>query len=684
MPQNAGDNSPPSQKEVRLTVFKNLAGTSVQPMEMTWADFLEWLDRLPPKPKAESPLVKFGVFGDTPTAKGSLRHDDNLLEVTGLEGDYDAGKVTPEAAQRLLDAAGVQAVVVTTHSSTPEKPRWRVFAPLARPIHPSGRKALIRRLDAVLGGCLTPESFVLSQAFYVGHAAGGEQNYRVLQSRGVPIDQAPVVKPVSQVDEDDIPLPKDWERKGPMEDTTLNGLMDTMRTGGDGIHEASLRLSMALANKKVPEAIILAFLQSLMREWADGSDRWANRFDDLDRVVSSACRKVREEGGEEERPQGKWQLPGAIGPGEWEDARLSPDTIIENLIYADVGLLIAPGGSGKTTLQLYLAIHLVLGRPLWGLDIQKPGPVLLITAEDTRGMLIARTREIAKAMGVSQEDLEVVRRDFLISDVSSHPTKLTRIEKDTVVASKVVDDIIEACESNPPVLTILDPAISFGVGEARVNDAEQGLIEVARQFRNRLNCAVQYVHHSGKGNARERTLDQYSGRGGSAFSDGARMVSVMTTYHGSNALDVETWHRETGYTLTTDESGVIMARPKLSYCPPQSPIYLVRRGYLFERIEPVTETPMEIAGNQADQVFVLITREVEEGRFPTGRSLAPLASSMGLSRTELREAIGYLEDTGRVELRPLPRGGGRGGSRTFLAPVGWEQPETPAGSDTGA
>lgn len=671
MPQNLeGVDNP--QNLVTLTVFQNLFGSDKQELQMFWPDFLQWLRTLPPKPKAESPLIKFSRFGGQTTPKGSFRHDDNLLEVTGLEGDYDAGSYSAEEAQRVLQEAGVEAVIVTTHSHTAERPRWRVFAPVSRPVHPQERKALMRRLNAILGGVLTAESFVLSQAYFIGYPPGGEANYRVLPSRGQPIDLVPVVKAVEVRDEDDVPVPKDWERKGAMEEKDLKHLTNIMRSGGEGVHEASLRLSMALATRKVPQGLILDFLQSLMREWADGSDRWASRFEDLDRIVYSAIRKVREEEDDTPGPSGKWQLPGAIDAGEWEEARLSPDTIIEYLLYADVGLLIAPGGSGKTTLQLYVAIHLILGMDLWGLEVQKPGPVLLITAEDTRGMLIARTRAIAKEMGLGEEDIARIKEGFLISDVSSHPTKLTRIEKDTVVASKVVDDIIEACEANPPVLTILDPAVSFGVGESRVNDAEQGLIEVARQFRNRLNCGVQYVHHSGKGNARDRTLDQYSGRGGSSFSDGARMVSVMSTYHGSATGDVEAWFRLTGYTLGSEESGVVLARPKLSYCVPQPPLFLVRRGYLFERIEPVTETPTEQAANRGDQVLVLITRELNEGRFPTGRSLAPGASEMGLTRGELREAIGYLQDMGRVELRPVPGARTRGGQRDYLAPVGWE------------
>ena len=80
--------------------------------------------------------------------------------------------------------------------------------------------------------------------------------------------------------------------------------------------------------------------------------------------------------------------------------------------------------------------------------------------------------------------------------------------------------------------------MSFGVGEARINDAEQGLIESMRIFRHYLGCCVQGVHHTGKANARDKALDQYAGRGGSALSDGARMIAVM------QPLDPVEWERE--------------------------------------------------------------------------------------------------------------------------------------------
>lgn len=83
------------------------------------------------------------------------------------------------------------------------------------------------------------------------------------------------------------------------------------------------------------------------------------------------------------------------------------------------------------------------------------------------------------------------------------------------------------------------------------------------------------IHHSGKANAREKTLDQYSGRGGSALADGARMVAVL------QPLDAGEWHQQRGAPLQRGETGLVMALPKLSYAKQQGSLFIRRDGYRF-------------------------------------------------------------------------------------------------------
>jgi hypothetical protein len=352
--------------------------------------------------------------------------------------------------------------------------------------------------------------------------------------------------------------------------------------------------------------------------------------------------------------------PDAIMPDEWKSARSTPDCIVTDYLFADVAVLIAPGGMGKTTLMLFEAIHIALGMPLYGMTVRKPGTALIITAEDSREMLIARLRAIAQDMMLSERDIETVMQRVRISDVSGSGFRLTEVKGDVVRPGNGIDQIIEACRAIQPVLIVVDPAVSFGVGESRVNDAEQGLVEAARKLRRALNCCVRYIHHSGKQNARDRAVDQYAGRGGSAFADGARMVHVL------QSLTPDEWHNETGQSLAPGETGLRLARPKMSYCAPVGDILIRRNGYTFEHVERVTTSKAAKIEASANQIWQLLTSELAQGRYHSKNTIESLGT--GLKRGELRAAIDWLESSCRIETRDRP-GSSQRGARQYLHPV---------------
>jgi hypothetical protein len=126
--------------------------------------------------KEHCPFMKLAVFGDRRTDLRSLRHNANVISISGVEGDYDGEQVPLSEAAALLRAAGVKAILYTSPSHRPEAPRWRVLVPLSRPASPDARRALAR-VNGVLGGILSKESFTLSQSYYYGRVAGRD-SYR--------------------------------------------------------------------------------------------------------------------------------------------------------------------------------------------------------------------------------------------------------------------------------------------------------------------------------------------------------------------------------------------------------------------------------------------------------------------------------------------------------------------------
>ncbi len=158
---------------IHVTTFRDLAAREATASVLDFDTLAERIEHPREYPaKADCPLIKLGRFGARTTDRGSLRHDANILAVTGVEGDYDAGLVGIDEAAARLRLAGVTALLYTSPSHRPEAPRWRVLAPLSRDCLPRERRQFTARLNGVLGGILAPESFVLAQSYYIGRVAG--------------------------------------------------------------------------------------------------------------------------------------------------------------------------------------------------------------------------------------------------------------------------------------------------------------------------------------------------------------------------------------------------------------------------------------------------------------------------------------------------------------------------------
>jgi len=201
------------------------------------------------------------------------------------------------------------------------------------------------------------------------------------------------------------------------------------------------------------------------------------------------------------------EAPTAVTLDELRAARTAPECFVEDLLFADVRLVAAAGGTGKTALMLLELAALAGGaETLYGHRVLRHGPVVYFSGEDSREVIVARLREVIGANGMLGRMATVLRR-FFVADVSGTGFRLSAIINDVVVASEEVDRLIGWLQSIEPVAIVIDPLASFSVGEVRINDAEQAMIGVARRIRNAVGCCVSVVHHVGKQNARDGAVD---------------------------------------------------------------------------------------------------------------------------------------------------------------------------------
>jgi hypothetical protein len=118
--------------------------------------------------KDETPWLKLAKFGNKRTEKHCLRHDANVIEISGIECDYDDETISFEDAIETMRKANVRCLLYTSASHTPEAPRWRVLVPFSMNYPPTSRAAMVGRINGLFNGILAPESFVLSTSYHYG------------------------------------------------------------------------------------------------------------------------------------------------------------------------------------------------------------------------------------------------------------------------------------------------------------------------------------------------------------------------------------------------------------------------------------------------------------------------------------------------------------------------------------
>lgn len=251
---------------MHVTLLPDVLATSAQYFDLPWLELVARCKALPEyASKGQCPLIKLARFGDRRSPRGALRHDGNLLSVSGVEGDYDGGVLTPEAGAMLLGMAGIESLIYTSPSHTPTAPRWRVLAPFSTALPPEAHRALLGRVNGALGGVLAPESFALSQTYFIGRVTGVA--HRVIHVPGEPVDTLAALQSV-------VPVPN------------VNRRPEVARTDAD---IAELRSALAAIpaddyNDWIAMGQALSCLGdeglTLWREWSsksskyDGDERW--------------------------------------------------------------------------------------------------------------------------------------------------------------------------------------------------------------------------------------------------------------------------------------------------------------------------------------------------------------------------------------------------------------------------
>jgi AAA domain len=174
-----------------------------------------------------------------------------------------------------------------------------------------------------------------------------------------------------------------------------------------------------------------------------------------------------------------------------------------DLVRGELTVIGSPGGAGKSSLAIGMAICAATGRELLGEKIRGGSNLkaLIINAEDSTVELRRRTHAFCLAHNVAARDLNgltVVGADDLrvqqISFLRTNEKAMSALNQDGLDALQLALD-----ELRPDVI-VLDPLVSFCAG-GNMNDnaVMSSVMRKLKEIAARYECAVLIVHHTRKG-----------------------------------------------------------------------------------------------------------------------------------------------------------------------------------------
>lgn len=651
-----------------------------------WGDFCGMLREVPEaQKKADLPLLSFCRYGEEISKRGSVRHSGNVVEVTGIEGDYDDGEVSLDEAFDRLIRGGIGAVLYTSPSHTELQPRWRVIAPLSKRVATEERRRLAGILNAALGGILARESFQLSQSFYYGRVSGCD--YDVRHTDGTWLDHIEGIDPIfppERTTQTDQVEPVAFTEDHHTDVLRAIGLLrrapsaNSGQGGNNQTYAVSCQLrDFGLSRQLARELMHSHYNPRCEPPWAVG---------DLNKIIDSAYRNARNAHGVESvtaKAGGDDELRfSEVGISELRDRKLtSVPYIVEGILPKHVGVLNAQGGTGKSTLVLYLLICIVLGRKVFqsqqsdsGFRVLRPGQSIFVTKEDGASEAWFRIQEICHSMDLSSTETDKVVRNIKVLDLEDSSETLIELDADRrITESSLVRRLVDLVsdglgdDGEPVQLVVFDPRSMFGADENALNVNEMLLASVARKISRALDCAVIYIGHVAKHVARQGIDDQYAGRGGTAQADNSRFVWNLVQEKAEDKRKIA--HTVPHAFKQFVQHGWVnrLSFPKMSYGPRPMPVFvcrnLVQSPFQFEFAEelaPSDEEQRKNAEHEDLERMYLVTVEIfrleEEGSvFSRSELRSMLARMLDISQNATSLAITQAVNAGYLRIKEESR-----------------------------
>lgn len=202
------------------------------------------------------------------------------------------------------------------------------------------------------------------------------------------------------------------------------------------------------------------------------------------------------------------------------------DFVMPGLLAGTVGLIVAPGASGKSFWLLQAALAISSGENIAGFQVDKSGEVLYINAEDPTE--IVQNRLISMGSLLNKEARQKAIFDTSIVDM--------RGEMVNILNDKHLDSIIKM--SYGTRLIIIDTLSRIHTADENKNGEMSEVVSRLEKIAKETSAAILVAHHTNKmSQVDDFKENQAASRGASSLVDNARFVCYINKMSEKNCGD---------------------------------------------------------------------------------------------------------------------------------------------------